>query len=216
MKIRVPASPEVPDNLKEIYARLAGIMCEARGDIDELRYLYFSDEMVKFLDDLASAFFIRHQQILVDHIVLLVCQLTDSQRSCGHDNLTYTCLLDGLPHDDKHQALREDLTQRAEKIAEAAEPIREYRNKALAHYDLKRCLTPSTELGTGVTVQSIEAVLDKIAELLTAFDFFFSQVETRPEFMKEFGDAEDLINRIKLGKVTTGPFTLPKITTPVR
>ena len=200
MKTWVKPSPLIPVNLQEIWGRLAGLKCEARGDLDELKYLYGSAEIAEFLDDLARAFFIRHYQILVSHIILLVAQLTDSKQSAGNDNLTYICLLDGLPEDDKHKSLREELTRRGEEIRLLAKLIREYRNKALVHYDKVHCLIPSTELAKGITVESIETLLDKIAEFLTVFDFFFSNTETNPEFIKEFGDAEDLINRIKSGK----------------
>ena len=176
-------------------------MCSTHtGDLDELNYLYGSADRVKVLSDLAPAFFVRHQGALLNQIILSLSQLTDSKQSCGHDNLTYTCLLDGLPQGDKHQALRADLERRGEEIKLLAEPIRNYRNKALAHYDKMRCLTRSTKLGWGITPRSIGVLLGKIADFLTAFDSFFSDKEMSFRFAKQLGDAEDLIERFKLVK----------------
>jgi len=199
--IRVEPGPEIPEDFKEIWARLAGILVETRGDLDELKYLYGSDDMVKFLDDLAPAFFIRHREILVNQVILSLAQLTDAKQSGGQDNLTYARLMDGLPEDNEHQSLRADLSRRGEEIKLAAKSIRNYRHKGLAHYDLIRCLTRSTELGKDITVESIEVLLSKVADFLRAFhDFFSPHVETTLEFIPLFGNAEDLIERIKLVK----------------
>lgn len=141
----------------------------------------------------APAFFMRHEHLLIDHIILCLSRLTDEKQSGlrknRQENLTLARLLD---------ALCVDLKKKWKEIKADAEPVRLYRHKLLAHTSLTHYLSPSTSLANGITMKSVRNLLDQILDYLAAFDYFFTGVDTPVGYPASYGDATDLIAYLRL------------------
>src|SRR4029453_7123428 len=94
--------------------------------------------------------------------------------------------------------LRVDLKKKWKEIKAAAEPVRLYRHKLLAHTSLMHYLSPSTSLANGITMKSVRNLLDQILDYLAAFDYFFTGVDTPVGYPASYGDAADLIAYLRL------------------
>ena len=156
--------------------------------------------MVSLLNEMAPAFFIRHQRLLIESIILSFSRLTDEiktgRRGKRQENLTLTRLMHGLG--DSHKRLRVDLQKKWTMIESDVVPMRLYRHKLLSHADRVQHLSPSTNLGQNITIGSMRKLLDQISEFLCAFDFFFSGVKTAYYPTAAYGDVDDLIVYVRL------------------
>jgi hypothetical protein len=194
--------PRIPEKLRETYAHLVGIVLDTLGVLDELTVLFStSKEAVNLMNKTAQTFFVRHEQLLIHHIILLISRLTDKKESGPHknrqQNLTLERLLD--LQGPEHDKLRTDLVKRLKTIQTDAEPMRQYRHKLLAHADLADYLSPSTTLGTNITITSMRDLLRKIGDYLVAFDSFFTGVDSPLSYPRSYGEAADLLEYLKLG-----------------
>ena len=201
MIVRLEPDKRIPAELREIYPRLAGNVMETYGAFDEFVFLFTSEEVVSVLNATAGAFFVRHQRLLIDNIILSLSRMTDKKRSgylkYPQENLTLDRLLE-LP-DAKYKTLRTDLERKWTEIKRAAEPLRTYRHKFLAHASLVHHLSPSAKLGDDITIASIKKLLEQISDFLNTFDCFFTGVETTSYSPPaSYGDAHDLIAYLKL------------------
>src|SRR6266480_5208229 len=193
---RVEVSPKIPSELREVYEHLAGAVINTLGSYSELVTLFsMSEETVELMNATAPTFFVRHQQLLVDHTILSLSRLTDEKhsgpRKNPQDNLTLPRLLD--LHEPEHHQLRVDLQRKWKTIKVASSPIRLYRHKLLAHASLVHYLSPSTRLGDEITMTSMKNLLDEILDYLATFDCFFTGVDTPLSYPPSYGEATDLI-----------------------
>jgi hypothetical protein len=193
--------PRIPENLRETYAHLVGLVLDTLGALDELTVLFdTSDEVIDLLNQTAPAFFGRYQHLLSDYVILSISRLTDDKRTGGRknpqENLTLGRLLD--LDEPEHHELRVDLTKKLTVIKAEAKPVQLFRHKVLAHTDRVHCLSPSVELGAGVTLESMKNLLSRINDYLVAFSFFFTQVDTPLHCPAHFGDATDLLKYLRL------------------
>jgi hypothetical protein len=193
--------PRIPEELREIYAHFVGILIETLGALDELTILFStSKEAVELMNKTAPTFFSRHEQLLIQHIILSVARLTDPRQSGtrknAQDNLTLIRLVD--LSDPNHHKLRIDLQSRWKTISTAAEPFRQYRHKLLAHASLAEYLSPATKVGDKITLASMRVLLTQIGDYLNAFDCFFTAVDTGFYYPPSYGEAGDLLAYLKL------------------
>jgi AbiU2 len=201
MATRLEPDKRIPEKLREIYAHLAGNLIETYGALKELMFLFGTSENVKLLNETAPSFFVHHERLLVDHIILSLSRMTDEKGSGSgtntQENLSLPRLLE-LP-DAKYQQLRTDLQKKWTEIKGAAKELRTYRHKFLAHADLAHHLSPSSKLGADISIGSIRKLLDHISDFLNTFDYFFTNVETTSYHPPAtYGDESDLIAYIKL------------------
>ena len=191
----------IPKELQETYSHLAGIALNTLRALDEWKILFgASKEAVDLMNQTAPDFFMHHQNLLFDHIVLSVSRLTDDKRSGSRknpqENLTLACLLDLEP--TKYPKLHEDLCKRWTVIQARAKPIRLFRHKVIAHTSRVHRLLPSTELTKGITLKSIKDLLNEINAYLVTFECSFTGVDTPLQCPASFGDAADLLGYLRL------------------
>jgi hypothetical protein len=209
MIVRLEPDKRIPEKLREIYAHLAGNLMWTYGAFEQLMFLFGTSESLDLLNEHAPAFFARHQDLLINDIVLSLSRMTDEKQSGSRknpqENLTLARLLD-LP-DAQCQQLRTELKKRLANIRDSAKQVRTYRHKRLAHSSLThllaRHLTPSTKLGADISIGSLKRLLEQISDFLSTFDYFFTGVETTSYSPPaNYGDADDLIAYLKLGITT--------------
>jgi len=195
MIARVKPDKRIPENLREIYAHLAGNLIWTYGAFEELMFLFGTSETVNLLNEALPAFFVRHEDLLLENIILSLARMTDEKwsgsRKNRQENLTLANILD-LP-DAQYQQLRAELRKKWTKIRDAAKQLRTYRHKRLAHSDLAHHLSPSTKVAPDISIRSIKKLLEQISDLLKTFDHFFTGVEPGYQPPATYGDASDLI-----------------------
>lgn len=203
MIARLEPDPRIPAELQEVYGHLAGSVIETQGLYRELEVLYTSKETTELLDKTAQTFFIRHQQLVIGHIILSIARLTDEKQSGNRknpqENLTLPQLLDA-------RVLRSDqlltLQKKWTAIKGATAPVRQYRHKILAHASKVHYLAPSTTLGKNITITTMGSMLVEIADYLSTFDFFFTGTDSPVNYPWTHGEAPDLLAYLKLGLET--------------
>jgi hypothetical protein len=198
MFVRLEPDKRIPEELREIYAHLAGNVMETYGALDELMSLFGTKEIVNVLNATAAAFFVRHQRLLIDNIILSLSRMTDEKQSgSGQENLSLPHLLELT--DPKHQGLRTDLHKKWIEIKGAAKHLRTYRHKLLAHADLAQHVSRASKLGGDISIGSVKKLFDQISDFLNAFDYFFTGVETTSYHPPAaYGDTSGLIAYLKL------------------
>jgi AbiU2 len=200
VRTRLEPDKRIPEPLREIYAHLGGAAIELHGALDGLRFLYGSEDTVKLLNDTAPAFFVRHQRLLIEDLIMSFCRLTDEpktgRRENRQHNLTLSRLVNGL--DDNAKELRKDLNQKLTRIRQHATPMRNYRHKLVAHADLAEYLAPSTNLGANISIDSMEELLREVDEFLVAFEYAFTGVEGNYYHPAEYGDVQELVAHLRL------------------
>jgi len=200
MIARLEPDPKIPVELREIYGHLAGSVIETQGLFQELETLYTSEENAKLLDTTAQTFFVRHQHLLISQIILSVSRLTDEKQSGNRknpqENLTLTQLLDARVLGPERMLI---LQKKWTVIKAATEPMRKYRHKILAHASKVHYLAPSTTLGKNITITTMRAMLEQIADYLSTFDFFFTGVDSPVNYPWTVGEAPELLAYLKLG-----------------
>lgn len=207
MIARLIPDQRIPEPLREIYGHLAGGLIETYELLNELVCLYStSEDVVDLLNTTAAAFFVRHEGLLIDGIILSLARMTDRKES-GHQNrhrqqnLTLDRLFLELP-DGKYDALRSELQRKWLNIEKTALPLRTYRHKIIAHADLAHYLARQTDLGDEISISRMRKLLGEISVFLAAFDYCFTGVESHYQPPGAHGTASDLIAYLKLGLET--------------
>ena len=201
MSSHVEPDPRLPEHLAQLYGHLAGALIEAYRPFDELVYLYAtSSDIVKILNEVAPAFFVRYQHLIVVELILSVSRLTDNptsgSRADRQENLPLDRLFLGLEVPE-HFELRQTLSEKWQGIRATSSPIRLYRHKLIAHADLVHYITTSTDLGENITIARFRKILSDIADYLNTFDSFFTHTESMYGGLAEFGGAEDLVSFLR-------------------
>jgi HEPN superfamily AbiU2-like protein len=193
------ANPRIPKELKQTYEHLVGIALGTRRASNELEVLFNgSREAIDLMNQTAPEFFVHHQELLSDHIILSISRLTDNKRSGTRnnpqENLTLDCLLD---HEPKGGELHKMLKQ----IRTNAKPVRLYRHKVLAHLSQEHRLKPSPKLAEDISLKLIRDLLYQIDDFLLAFECSFTKIriEAPLNCPGSFGDASALLEYLKLG-----------------
>lgn len=132
--------------------------------------------------------------LLWEDTLLHLARLTDRAETHGKPNLTINRLAG--PVDD---ALRDDVTALVETAVEKATFARDWRNRHIAHRDLRLALQdraeplePGSRLKVKEALVAVAAVLRRIAQHYEDSDIFF-------EYLGDAGDAEALLYVIRDG-----------------
>lgn len=97
-------------------------------------------------------------------LVLDISRLTDPGQTRGNRNASLFALPNYLDEPEKTEVFR-----LAEKARQEAEPIRGWRNKRFAHYDIDVALSSQVTPLDDVSLNDVESVLNSIATTITTF-----------------------------------------------
>jgi len=138
---------------------------------------------IDLLNRVAPCFFRIIQDVLWEDIVLHIARLTDPRKSAGKANLTIRRLPDLVDDSNTAQALRGLIS-----IAiQSSEFCRDWRNRHIAHRDLKLVLEKDIVPLEPANRKKIKDALDSIAEVLNAV----SQQYTDSETIFDIGEAPE-------------------------
>ena len=152
-----------------------------------------SPERIELLNWTASSFFGLLDGILLHNVVLSITRLTDPAQYSGHDRASLARLVDELkPSMDT--ALHDEILSELKDLQECCKPLREIRNRVLAHNDLATALQYHAEPLPGISRAYIEGVLEKIRKLLGDIEEHFRGSRTSHQHViSSNNDGESLI-----------------------
>ena len=149
-----------------------------------------------FLNKKAGAFFEIVYQTLIRDVLLGISRLMDPLSTAGKDHLVVERLAQ-LPEVVAHSTLSSKVTAKLSEVKAQAGPIRDYRNKYLAHLDLAASLGPGSDVLPGITRQDIDAVLEGLSHL---FNLIEQSLQDRTVAFKRIwieGGPEDLLKHLE-------------------
>lgn len=169
---------------------------------DNYRKLFdHSERRIELLNDAASWFFFVIQETLFDDVQMGLCRLTDPAETGKSPNATIKQLIKKIDNLQQEPAFA-SVTYFAGEVEKAVEPLRLYRNKALAHSDLTFSLEahktrvhpipPGTSAQISDALELLETFLNKVSMLVGAVPRYFDACPMD-------GDADALVALLKAG-----------------
>lgn len=132
-------------------------------------------EQMDLLDRSAGFFFLTVQDALATDIQLTLSKLADPAKSFGKENATVQHPLDDALKLDL--ALKPKIEPLCGKFRDASKPVRDLRNKVIAHLDLTTATKTVPPL-PGATANEVRAALEALAEFMNAIQTHFGEAPT--------------------------------------
>jgi hypothetical protein len=146
-------------------------------------------ERIELLNRAAPSFFHLVQDTLWENIILHIARLTDSPQSVGKPNLS----IKRLPALVSDPALKMRIDELVSICVTSAEFSRDWRNKHLAHRDLKRATSDVADPLLPVSRAKVKQVLANFSGLLNAFSQHYLNTTSSFDMSGTPGDAEELL-----------------------
>lgn len=162
---------------------------------DMYRSLYMESEgRVDLLKRTAGLFFNRLQTFLYQETFLSISRMTDPAETAGSENASLKQLAEQLgPHisEEEHRAVSEAV----DTAEDAADKIKAYRHKMIAHKDLDATLGRAEV--SSVTVEEVAAVLDALGAALNEIRGLFQEASTHWEAPTHLGGVSSLVRALE-------------------
>jgi hypothetical protein len=156
------------------------------------------NEQLEILDQSAGFFFNVIQDALATDIQLTLSKVSDPAMTFKKENATVRHLLDELEKLNAPELMAK-LKDLYDAFNNACEPVRELRNKVIAHSDRNIALRKTTA-PAAATVGQIRAALKALADLMNAIESYFDGSETAYDLFSSRGaGVEALIGLLKRG-----------------
>ena len=170
--------------------------------------LFGGKERVELLNETAPYYFVVTQAALVDSIILAACRLTDPAETRGgqDENLTIERLIDLVSDDLDDQPIASKLREQKHEIERRAEPLRNLRNKSLAHNDL--AVVMEEELLPNVSRSEIDELLNAFGKLMNTVSGYYSDPETLYGEAEHLDGTKSLLAYLQMGLESESPKTL--------
>jgi hypothetical protein len=210
-------SETLKDYIDLMGPELGSMFCALQGHVAHLhekwgQYLELfakSEEQIQMLNRAASGFFGTYQRLLWDDIVLSVARINDNATTAGKTNLT----LSGLVKVIKNEGLKTEAGLKAERAKQASSFCRDWRNRKIAHTDLKLAIQETAEPLAEASRQKVRAALSAIADVMNEINSYFH--DSTIVFDEDWGagNAEELLyvvndglhlNELRLSFVRSG------------
>ncbi|MBE3602159.1 hypothetical protein IMX07_00810 [bacterium] len=157
---------------------------------NQYRILYAeSPERVELLNRTAGFLFRMIQNVLWEDVLMHIARLTDPPKSAGKDNLS----LRRLPKALDELALSAEVATLVEEAEKAALFARGWRNRRLAHMDLKLALEDRAEPLPRVSRHNVEQTLGAMAAILNRIWVHFTHGEIAFGLFIAHDDGESLV-----------------------
>jgi len=165
----------------------------------EYRKLYGTKpERIDILNKSAPFFFRILQEILWKDTLLHISRLTDPIKSCGKSNLCLGQLEQVVPDETLRREI-DNLITMSEKKAKFAH---KWRNRQIAHHDLKLALERKVEPLPPVSRQDVEIVLEAIRNVMNRVEQHYRKSTNLYEPFIHSGDADTLLYYLRQALVS--------------
>jgi hypothetical protein len=135
------------------------------------------------------------QEELWDASLLRLARLTDAPKSVGNPNLT----VQALPAMNADVQLRVEVTRLVEVAVAATAFCRDWRNRRIAHNDLKLALEQPTARLADASRLQVKTALLSLTAVLNAIAGHYYQTEIRFDVVGRIGGAEALLHVLSPG-----------------
>ncbi|MCK4394263.1 hypothetical protein KAX17_15290 [Candidatus Bipolaricaulota bacterium] len=156
-------------------------------------------ERVELLNHTAAAFFALLERVLRHEVVMSITRLTDppaSDRAGERTNASLQRLIKDLkPYVDSE--FHDELDQAAKELRNHCKPIRDLRDKLLAHSDLATALEYHSKPLPGLSRAYMEDTLERIRNLMGKIEERFRGSATQHQHVISARDAESLVDALE-------------------
>jgi hypothetical protein len=135
-----------------------------------------SDERVETLKGVADEFFGVVEQLLWDHVLLVIGKLLDRAKTGGQENLNFESAIDLLSHRNGGNDVA-NLKQRLDTLRTDCELVKKIRHKRLAHFDktyMIERLNPGSSL-PGVNFTGLQKTIFEAETLMNEIEKGFGE-----------------------------------------
>ncbi len=129
---------------------------------------------IELMNNAAPRFFRMVQDSLWEETILHIARLTDSKESCGKKNLS----IQGLPDLICDNKLKGEINTLIDEARKQAEFCRDWRNRRIAHRDLKLAIEEGIEPLMPASRKKVKDALKAIAEVLNSVTKHYSNSTT--------------------------------------
>jgi hypothetical protein len=144
---------------------------------------------IDLLNEAAPSFFHHLQDALWDDLLIHLCRITDRPEVNRKPNLTFTA----LPPLVDDAELRADITQLVADALEAAKFARDWRNRRLAHHDLRLALGAAAEPLAPASRLAVRGALTALHAILRRIDSHYFKSDLQQEVVGSLTGAERLL-----------------------
>ena len=188
--------PELAELYKPLWQEVAALFAKWKAFV---RLFGTNDADLDVLNRAAGGFFALFQDVLVGDLILGVGRLTDATGTGQKANLSLDALgpaIDPI----QYASLRFDVEAKFVEACQKAAFARAWRNRRIAHLDLKTALGSHADPLPAYTRAEVQEALDAIAAVLNAIPAHFGQgVTAFGDVVNQLGDAESLVKRLRDG-----------------
>ncbi len=169
-----------PEEIQEIFEILKSeiSLLDVRWRIFKELYV-LSSERIDLLNKSAAAYFRITHDVFIDDIFIRIRRLIDVPESKGNKNLSLGQIQASLDS-EKYQELIRQLTDQLDNIQTLNRPIKNQRNKNIAHSDFNIALRRTSPVES-VTFESIEQTLVAIRNFMNECELYFLGTTTEYE-----------------------------------
>jgi len=188
-KIREKNREILGDSFGDFYSELSNQLYWLQFKWQEYVELYGTNpERIELLNEAAPSFFHHLQDVLLDDILLHISRLTDRSKSFGKENLTFAALpgyIDG--------EMKIEIQLLVDQAIDSAAFAKDWRNRRLAHHDLKLALDGSAKPLLPLSRRTIKETLAALHEVLNRISEIYFDTELFQEVFDSGMGAEHLL-----------------------
>jgi hypothetical protein len=188
----------VSSNLRAVFKQLNDDVIALSWRWQIVSSLFESKERVELLRQTAPSFFGVCQITFLDDVFLALSRLTDPVQSSGQHNLVVDCLLDAIEQTTNPEIHKKEVRRLIKSAKESCLPLREHRNKRLAHNDLSIKLRFASEPLPGISVGDVNRAVKSLQSVMNAVSRHFFDSETTFKVV-ERGGVRTLITYLQKG-----------------
>lgn len=182
-----------PPGTGELFYELLNNVANLHLIWKDYRILYgTSQERIELLNWAAGEFFGLLDDVIRHDVVMRIARLTDPARSMGHDNVSLERIVDGLNQHVEPSFVKE-LRVKLQELRTYCEPIRQLRNRFLAHEDMASALKYHPDPLPGISRAFIEGALKQTRDIMGHMEQKFLGSPTSHEYIISFANAERLV-----------------------
>ena len=191
---------EIPPNVLPIFEKLKSEIIWIHGRWIIYRQIFAkSQRRIDLLNECASTFFYVIQNVLIGEVQISLSKLMDPAQTRGSENLSLKTLYEKIALEGDVELTRR-LNGVLERLRIQCEPFRTWRNKRLAHLDLKASLESELNPLPGVSREMIEEGLVLVRLFMNEIERAYLDSETGYEhFILDHGDGDGLIAMLRYG-----------------
>lgn len=189
-----------PANAGELYYELHNSVSTLQLNWQNYRALFgTSPERIDLLNWAASSFFGLLDDILRHDVFMHIARLSDPPQSVGRDNASIERLINELSVNAEATFIK-GLRTKLKDFQEYCSPIRQLRNRILAHEDLATALQYHADPLPGISRAFVEDVLGKIRDIMNEIERKYFDATTDFRDIISQDDANSLISVLERAK----------------